>query len=74
MANTKLVFLGTDRSKTDNVELEAFSTTFNELFISINNSGEHFDQCKHICLDRETAIKLVKNLKLQISFLEVKNG
>lgn len=74
MSKTKLVFLGTERSKTEEVELQAYCTSFNEMFISIKPWGGAIDSGEIICLDRETAIKLVKNLKFEISKMEASNG
>ena len=67
MANIKLVFQGTERSKTDEHELLTFANTENEIFISINDFSNY---PTHICLDKSTAVKLVKELKLQISYLD----
>lgn len=63
----KLVFTGTENSETDSTELEVFANRNNELFIGIT---EHYAPCIHICLNRETAIKLSKVLKSEISKLE----
>ena len=62
MANIKIALLGTERSKTDETELECFASHWNEIFITID--GKEF-----ICLDRSTAIKLVKILKTEINKL-----
>lgn len=59
MANTKLIFYGTERSRTDNNHLELFLNSYDEIFIEIN--GEH------ICLDKSTAIKLAKTLRTEIN-------
>jgi hypothetical protein len=74
MAKTKLVFLGTERSETNEVELQAYCNAYNEIFISLIPYGGAIDSGETICLDRETAIKLVKNLKFEISKMEVDNG
>jgi hypothetical protein len=42
-------------------------TSFNELFIEINTEG--FPP-SYVCLDKETSIRLAKELRKQISFLE----
>lgn len=67
MANIKLVFQGTERSKSDDHELLAYANMDNEIFISINDFNNY---PVHICLDKATAVKLVKELKLQISYLD----
>jgi hypothetical protein len=74
MANVKLLFQGTERSKTDENQLEVFANVHNEIFISI----EDFSQpATFICLDKQTAVRLVRELKKQIGFVmesEVYNG
>jgi hypothetical protein len=73
MANIKLVFQGTDVSGTEHHELECFYNTKNQIFLSID-MGDY--PSSFICLDKATAVKLVKHLKLQISYIEseVDNG
>ena len=74
MANTKIVFLGTEKSQTENHELLCYSNDKNEIFISIEMEGY---ESSFICLDKSTAIKLHRELKKHISFLnesEVFNG
>jgi hypothetical protein len=71
MANIKLIFQGTEKSKTDEHELICYYNANNEIFISIESGCQSY-----ICLDKATAVKLVKHLKLHISFIEeeVNNG
>ena len=59
----RLVFTGTQRSETNQNELEVFATNHNEILLII-------DDRDYICLDRLTAIKLVKTLKSEISKIE----
>ena len=67
MANTKLLFLSCDDKKS----LEAYHNSENTITFWISdNSGD----CG-IDIDKETAIKLVKTLKSEISKIkEVNNG
>lgn len=67
MANIKLVFQGTEKSQTEKHELVTFANTNNEIYlcIEVENNYPSF-----ICLDKATAVKLVKELKLQISYLK----
>jgi len=65
MPNVKLIFQGTERSKTDETELEVFANVYNEICISIEDQNS----CSIICLDKSTAIRLVRELKKQIGFL-----
>lgn len=71
MANVKLVFTGTERSCTHQVELVTYANSFNEIYLKLE------ENCiQHICLDKSTAVRLVRELKKQIGFLEseVNNG
>lgn len=76
MAKTKLVFLGTDRSETEMTELEVFANQHNEItiFIQEPQSDEPMYTAQSICLDKATAIKLVKVLKHNIAMLETEGG
>lgn len=67
MANIKLVFQGSQESETQKHELVTFANTNNEIYLSVemDNNYQSF-----ICLDKATAVKLVKELKLQISYLK----
>lgn len=65
MANVRLVFSGTERSGTDDMSLVCYANSENEIFLQIYEG----DSGDFICLDKETAIKLHKELKKQISFL-----
>lgn len=71
MGNYKLVFGGTEESNTELYELVCFANLNNEIQLNLNGDGFNF-----ICLDKTTAIKLHRELKKQISFLEeeVSNG
>lgn len=67
MANTKLVFIGTENSQTDDHELVCYQNKSNEIYINI--SVPNYDDL-FICLDKSTSIKLHRELKKQISFIE----
>lgn len=73
MANIKLVFLGTEKSSTENTELQCYHNTRNEIYLCIQSEN---DYPSFICLDKHTAIKFHKELKKQISYFEeeVSNG
>lgn len=68
MANVKLIFQGTERSKTDQNELEVFINNYNEIVIDMQENL--------ICFDKSTSVRLVRELKKQIGYLEseVSNG
>lgn len=65
MANVKLVFSGTERSQTEETTLEVYHTVYDEILIEIDDDVHH---SKIICLDKQTAIRLHKELKKQISY------
>ena len=66
MANTKLTFLGNEENGLQEHTLVCFSNTRNEIFLQIEMPNW---EASFICLDRETAIKLHRELKKQISHL-----
>ena len=66
MPNVKLLFCGTENSETNDRHLECFRNVNNEIFIQITPPDHYFNW---ICLDKSTAIKLHRELKKQISFL-----
>jgi hypothetical protein len=75
MANTKLIFCGSQDSETQEHQLKCYANTKNNIYLSID-TGNYYGN-SFICLDRSTAIKLHRELKKQISFLtesEVNNG
>ena len=67
MANIKLIFQGTETSETNEHELTTFANTRNEIYLCVDSKD--FPP-SFICLDKLTAAKLVKELKLQISYLK----
>jgi len=70
-ARVKTIFNGTDRSRTQEVDLLCYANSSNEIFIQItDNTTTHDYNCEFICLNKSTAIKLHRELKKQISFLE----
>ena len=71
MANVKLIFQGSEKSFTNETELEVFYNTKNEIYLSIDMG----DTCpSFICLDKSTAIRFHRELKKQISFIESEAG
>jgi hypothetical protein len=69
MEKTKTIFCSADVGET---EMQCYANADNQIFIDIS-SGESPYEFQYICLDRPTAIKLVKHLKNEISKLEVLN-
>lgn len=63
MANVKLIFQGTEVSKTQETELEVYCNAHNEISIVIESNGNYPSL---ISLDKETSVRLVRELKKQI--------
>jgi hypothetical protein len=64
MLNTRLIFYGTETTESDQHELSLWVNQYNEIYIQIEGDG-----IQYICLDKATAIKLVKVLKHNIGIL-----
>jgi len=71
MANVKLIFQGTEKSETHKTELEVYCNAYEEIsvVIKLNSNYPSF-----ISLDKITAVRLVRELKKQIGFLDLKGG
>jgi hypothetical protein len=71
MENTKLLFGGTERSETFEVALQLYANDYDEVFILIRDfeDDDLITNQHHICISKQTAIKLSKELKKQISLL-----
>jgi hypothetical protein len=69
MANIKLIFQDSSEKK----ELQCYATISKQILIEIKND---FNEFEFICLDKITAVRLVRELKKQIGLLEseVSNG
>lgn len=66
----ELKFTSTERS-TDFTFLTVFATNLNEIYIEIKDPiQEEFYDTQRVFLDKQTAIKLAKELRRQISMLE----
>lgn len=66
MANIKITFKGTEKSETSEHELVAFANTNNEIYICLEMDNNY---PSFICLDKQTAVRLVRELKKEIGFL-----
>ena len=66
MANVTLIFRGTEKSETSEHSLVAYANQNNEIYLSID--VEDYTPL-HICLDKETSVRLVRELKKQIGYL-----
>lgn len=68
MANVKMVFYD---CKEEKVELQCYATIENNVNVCIEDTScDHDYNIQIISLDRSTAIRLVRELKKQIGFLE----
>ena len=62
-----ILFSGTEESKTRSHVMECFATDDNDIRICIYTNGITF---AYINLDKQTAIRLAKELRRQIALLE----
>ena len=58
------VFYGTEKSGTDDVELVCYQNTYNDIYIAIETTS--FPKVC-ICLDKTTALELLKTLRSEIN-------
>lgn len=71
MANIKLIFQGSELSSSDKTELICEVNVFNEILISIKDTEiQHDYNEQFICLNKSTAVRLVRELKKQIGLME----
>ena len=66
MANVKLIFCGDEESEQYEKQLQLYVNTNGLLFIQIEDIGY---SANYTVLDKETAIKLSRELKKQISLM-----
>ena len=71
MANVRLSFHGSSKSETEEHSIVCYNNVNNEIYLALDMPDF---ETSFICLDRSTAIKLQKELKKQISFLESEVG
>jgi hypothetical protein len=62
-----LIFSGSEKSETQEHSLKMFYNTKNEIYFTIEMPDK--DELNFVCLDKETAIKLSKELRKQISYI-----
>lgn len=65
MENVKLLFYGTEESKTSETKLELFATVDNDIMIIMEGDGIQL-----MNISKHTAIRLCKELKKQIALLD----
>ncbi len=71
MANVRLSFHGSSKSETEEHSIVCYNNVNNEIYLALDMPDF---ETSFICLDRSTAIKLHRELKKQISFLESEVG
>lgn len=78
MANTKMLFLGAEGTGTENNELECYCNVNDDIYITIlDNSNPRLPERCSIALDKNTAVKLSRELRRQIALIqgeEINNG
>lgn len=67
MGNIKLIFNGSEKSKTEDAELICYANTLNEIYLSVKEDGY---PKRVICLDIDSAVKFVKHLKREIAIIK----
>jgi len=71
MANVKLVFGGAEEHLFNGMTIELFKNTNGGLYISITDTKDYDGRTNQQCvvLDKETAIRLSKELRKQIALM-----
>ncbi len=71
MERMKILFYGTDRSQTNECFIQVFANEHEEILVEIKDENSDYDLgYQFICLNKQTAIKLVKELKKSIGQLD----
>lgn len=71
MANVKLVFCGIPQKELAEKQLQLFVNDYGGLFIQIEDiESDSYDRIQFTVLDKETAIKLSKELRKQIALMD----
>lgn len=68
MSNYKIIFGGSEKSKTEQHILQVFANTNNEIIISIEAKND--GTFEFISLDKSTAIRFSREIRRQIALLE----
>ncbi|CAB4148983.1 hypothetical protein UFOVP523_36 [uncultured Caudovirales phage] len=66
----KIKFYGTELSKTDNIDLECYSGNNEIVVVLSTNDDSHYNNTKCIALDKQTAIRLSRELRKQIALID----
>jgi len=68
MANVKLLFYGTEKTDSANMNLQCFNNIANELSICINDNDTSNELI--ISFDKETSIRFSRELRKQIALMD----
>jgi len=69
MANVKLIFCGNEEAKQEDKQLQLYVNTSYFLYIQLEDKSSNYESMQCTVLDKETAIKLSRELKKQISLM-----
>jgi hypothetical protein len=70
MANVKLIFGGSDKYDCLEQTIECYVNADGGLYINITYDDLEYDDVRYTVLDKQTAIKLSRELRKQISLME----
>ena len=70
MADVSILFRGASGTNSNEKHLEVFTNHYNGITLSITDPDDPYMGGCHICFTKETAIKLHRELKKQISFIK----
>ena len=74
MENVTLVFNGSDLTTTSETELICCYNCLNEISISLENNKENEYNFINISINKQTAVRLVRELKKQIGFIKIRDN
>lgn len=69
MGNVKLIFCGNEEAEQSSKQLQLFANSNGMLFIEMEDLDAGYYCVQYTVLDKETAIKLSRELKKQISLM-----
>jgi hypothetical protein len=72
MGNVKLIFCGDEETENTDKQMQIYINQFQKLYIEINDISDYtqgWDSLQYIVLDKQTAIKLSRELKKQIALM-----
>ena len=70
MANVKLIFGGSEEHECSEQTIQCYVNADGGLYINITYDDLEYDDVRYTVLDKQTAIKLSRELRKQISLME----